>query len=57
MAKIGGSLVRGDGTLAVVGDGGNIVITGRECELSEIKKEYGHVSLSKDASMLQVTVC
>ena len=57
MAKIGGGLVRGDGALAVVGDGGNIVIKGHECELPEIEKERGHVSLCKNAGLLQVTVC
>ena len=57
MAKIGGGLVGGDGALAVAGDGGDVVIKGHECELSEIEKEHGHVSLSKDAGLLQVTVC
>ena len=57
MAKIGSGLVRGDGTFAMAGDGGNIVIKGHECEFSEIEKERGHVSPSKDAGLLQVTVC
>ena len=57
MTKIGSSLVRGDGTLAVARDSNNIVIEGCECELPEIEKEHGHVSLSKDTGLLQVTVC
>ena len=50
-------MVRGDGALAVLGDGGNIVIEGRKCELPEIEKERGHVSLCENACLLQVTVC
>ena len=57
MTKIGGGLVRGDGALVIVGDGGNVVIEGCEGELPEIEEEHGHVSLSEDASLLQVTVC
>ena len=57
MTKIGSGLVRGNGALVVSGDGGNIVIEGHECELPEIEKEHGHVSLSEDTSLLQVTVC
>ena len=54
--KIGGGLVRGDGALAVPGDGGNIVIEGRKGELLEIEEECGHICLCKDVGLLQVTV-
>ena len=54
--KIGGGLVRGDGPLAISGDGGNIVIEGRKGEFPEIKKERGHIGMCEDAGLLQVTV-
>ena len=54
--KIGGSLVRGDGPLAVLGDSGNIVVEGHKGEFPEIKKEHGHIGVCKDAGLLQVTV-
>ena len=57
MTEIGSGLVGGDGALVVLGDGGNVVIEGRECELPEIIKECGHVSLSKNAGLLQVNIC
>ena len=50
-------MVGGDGALVVPGDGGNIVIEGHKCELPEIEKERGLVSLCKNAGLLQVTVC
>ena len=55
--KVGGSLVGGDGALAVPGDSGNIVIQGHKGEFPEIVKEGGHVCMCEDASLLQVTVC
>ena len=55
--EVGGSLVGGDGALAVPGDGGNIVIQGCEGEFPEIIKEGGHVCMGEDAGLLQVTVC
>ena len=54
--KIGGGLVPGDGPLAVLGDGGNIVIEGHKGEFPEIKKERGHIGMCEDAGLLQVTV-
>ena len=54
--EIGGSLVRGDGALAVSGYGSDNVIEHHKGEFPEIKKERGHIHLCKDAGLLQITV-
>ena len=57
MTEVDGSLGQGDGALAVLGDGSNIVIESGERKLPKVKKACGHVSLSKNAGLLQVTTC
>ena len=57
VTEVGGSFVQGDRAPLVLRDGGNIVIESHESELPDVKEEGGHVGLSKNPSLLQVTVC
>ena len=50
--EVGSSLVQGDGALLVLRDGSNVVIESHKSELPDVEKEGGHVSLSKNPSLL-----
>ena len=56
VAEVGCRLVGCDGTFPVAGDGGTVVIEGRESPLPEVIEGGGYIRMGEDASLLQVTV-
>ena len=57
MAKVGSSLIQGDGALPISGYGGTIVSQSQKGQLLEIVEGGCHVGLGEDPSLLQVAVC